>query len=110
MSEDERNEINKIQKMRSRPKIIHARNYEEAMFIYEKYKDFILCVISDVEFDRNGTLDKEAGLRFIRHVKKQTGPFDLPIILQSADVKMRWKPRSWAFRFSINIAINCLPN
>lgn len=99
LSEDERNEINKIQKMRSRPKIIHARNYEEAMFIYEKYKDFILCVISDVEFDRNGTLDKEAGLRFIRHVKKQTGPFDLPIILQSADVKNEMEAKKLGVSF-----------
>ena len=32
------NEINKISKMRSRPKILHASNYEDAMYFFEKYK------------------------------------------------------------------------
>jgi hypothetical protein len=83
LSDTERNEINKISKMRSRPKVLHARNYEDAMFIYEKYKDFLLCVISDVEFDRNGKLDKSAGIKFVKYVKKQA--VTLPIILQSSD-------------------------
>jgi hypothetical protein len=54
------------------------------MFIYEKYKDFLLCVISDVEFDHNGEPDKLAGIRFIKYLKKQT--LTLPIILQSSDI------------------------
>ncbi len=83
LPEVEKNEIDKISKMRSRPKILHARNYEDAMFVFEKYKDFLLCVISDVEFDRNGELDKTAGVRFIKYIKKQT--LTLPIILQSSD-------------------------
>lgn len=84
LEEEERNEINKISKMRSRPKIIHARNYEEAMFVAEKYKDFLLCVISDVEFDRNGTLDKAAGIDFINYIKKNHLQ-SFPIVLQSSD-------------------------
>ena len=84
LNDSERNEINKISKMRSRPKILHARNYEDAIFIYEKYKDFLLCVISDIEFDRNGTLDKSAGIRFIKYIKQKS--LTLPIILQSSDL------------------------
>ena len=83
LGEEQRNEINKISKMRSRPKILHARNYEEANFYAEKYKDFLLCVISDVEFDRKGKLDKMAGIDFIKHVRKYAP--SLPVILQSAD-------------------------
>lgn len=79
------NEIDKISRMRSRPKILHAANYEDAMFIYEKYKDFLLCVVTDAEFERNGTLDKQAGIKFIRHVQRQM--LSLPIILQSSDTE-----------------------
>ena len=81
--EEDRNEINKISKMRQRPKILHARNYEDAMYFYEKYKDFLLCVISDVEFERNGTSDPLAGYSLVRHMLEKMPT--LPIVLQSAD-------------------------
>ncbi len=81
--EVERNEINKISKMRQRPKILHARNYEDAMYIFEKYKDYLLCVISDVEFDRNGTSDPQAGIKLVGYILQQLPT--LPAILQSAE-------------------------
>jgi hypothetical protein len=81
----ERNELDKISKMRSRPKILMANNYEEAAYLFNKYKDFILCVISDVEFEHNGVVDKNAGIRFIRYAKKQIKY--LPTILQSSETK-----------------------
>lgn len=84
---EERNEINKISKMRQRPKILHARNYEDAMYIYEKYKDYLLCVISDVEFDRNGTADPMAGYSLLKYMLGQMPT--LPAILQSADPRNR---------------------
>jgi hypothetical protein len=84
---EERNEINKISKMRQRPKILHARNYEDAMYIYEKYKDYLLCVISDVEFERNGATDPMAGYSLLKYMLKNK-PM-LPTILQSADPRNR---------------------
>ncbi len=83
LPEVEKNELDKICKMRSRPKILHARNYEDAMSIFEKYKDFMLCVISDVEFERDGKMDKRAGIKFIKYLKSHI--FNLPIILQSSE-------------------------
>lgn len=83
LPEVEKNEIDKICKMRSRPKILHARNYEEAISIFNKYKDFMLCVISDVEFGRAGKMDKDAGVRLIKYV--QTHISNLPVILQSSE-------------------------
>ncbi|MBN1187392.1 MAG: hypothetical protein JXB49_34265 [Bacteroidales bacterium] len=80
-----RNELDKISKMRSRPKILLARNYEDALYIFNKYKDYLLCVISDVEFDRNGKQDCMAGLKFIEFVRSHI--INLPIILQSSDIK-----------------------
>jgi hypothetical protein len=69
--------------MRSRPKILLARNYDEAVAIFNKYKDFMLCVISDVEFERAGKTDKRAGVKFIKYAKSHI--IDLPVILQSSD-------------------------
>lgn len=83
LPEVEKNELDKICKMRSRPKILLARNYEEAIAIFNKYKDFMLCVISDVEFERAGKMDKKAGIRFIKYVKSHLS--NLPIILQSSE-------------------------
>lgn len=85
--EVERNEINKISKMRQRPKILHARNYEDAMYIFEKYKDYLLCVISDVEFDRNGSADPQAGVKLVKYIMQQLPT--LPAILQSAEPSNR---------------------
>ncbi len=85
LPEVEKNELDKICKMRSRPKILLARNYEEAIAIFNKYKDFLLCVISDVEFDRGGKMDKNAGVTFIKYVKSHISK--LPIILQSSETR-----------------------
>lgn len=83
LPEVEKNELDKISRMRSRPKILHARNYEEATAIFNKYHDFMLCVISDVEFERGGKMDKDAGVKFIRYVKSHISK--LPIVLQSSE-------------------------
>ncbi|HBL76715.1 MAG TPA: hypothetical protein DD458_15930 [Prolixibacteraceae bacterium] len=83
LPEVEKNEIDKICKMRSRPKILLARNYEDAIYIFNKYKDFMLCVISDVEFERSGKMDKNAGVRFIKYVQSHIS--NLPVILQSSE-------------------------
>jgi hypothetical protein len=85
LPEVEKNELDKISKMRSRPKILLARNYDDAVYIFEKYKDFLLCVISDVEFERDGKMDKKAGIKFIQYIQSQV--LNLPIILQSSDKK-----------------------
>ncbi|MBN1768691.1 MAG: hypothetical protein JXR50_04995 [Prolixibacteraceae bacterium] len=83
LPEVEKNELDKICRMRSRPKVLLARNYEEAMSIFSNYKDFMLCVISDVEFERAGKIDKEAGIKFIKHVRDKI--HNLPVILQSSE-------------------------
>ncbi len=85
LPEVEKNELDKISKMRSRPKILLAKNYEDAVSIFNKYKDYLLCLISDVEFETSGQLDKDAGEKFIHYVRSQAS--NLPIILQSTDLK-----------------------
>jgi CheY-like chemotaxis protein len=71
----------KFLRMRARPKILLCKNYEEAWDYFSKYKDFILGIISDVDFSHNGKEDPEAGLQFAKRVKEEFA--DIPILLQS---------------------------
>ncbi len=77
------NEHRKMLRMRGRPKILLARNYEEAKALYRKYKKNVLGIISDTKFPRNGVLDEDAGIRFFKKVTKDNK--QLPLLLQSSD-------------------------
>lgn len=70
-------------RMRGRPKILLARNYEEAKEIYRKYNHNMLGLISDMSFNREGVKDKLAGSRFCKRVRNNDPV--LPIILNSSD-------------------------
>ncbi len=76
-------ELFKVLKLRARPKILLASNYEEAMDVFNKYKDYMLCLISDVKFARKGAMDERAGFELVKEVRSKLK--DLPIILQSSD-------------------------
>lgn len=77
------NEHQKMLRMRGRPKIFLATDFEEAFRIYETYKENLLGIISDVSYNRNGKMDKRAGIKLCELVKAND-PF-LPILLQSSD-------------------------
>ena len=78
-------ELYKVLKLRGRPKILLASTYEEAVDIFNRYREYILCVISDVSFPRKGKRDPSAGVDLIRYVKSQID--NLPTMLQSADTE-----------------------
>ena len=81
------NEHEQMLRMRGRPKVMLARNYEEAMALYEKYSDHMLGVISDVSFMHNGEKDQSAGLKFARELHARD-PY-LPIIIESTQSDLR---------------------
>ena len=92
------------QRKRGRPKVVLATNYEEAMQIYEKYKENTLGVISDTRFPMHtpaGRLshveegDPEAGLKLLREIRKKDEY--VPLILESSEVQNREK--AWAEGF-----------
>ena len=84
-------------RMRGRPKVVLARNYEEAMALYERYSDNVLGVISDVRFPIHGKKDSEAGLKLMREIR-QHDPY-LPLILESSESENRAKAEAEGFRF-----------
>ena len=76
-------ELYKVLKLRGRPKIILASTFEEAMDLFNRFREYVLCVISDARFPRNGKIDPMAGVELIKYAKGQID--NLPAILQSAD-------------------------
>ncbi len=72
-------------RMRGRPKILLARNYEEAWQIYTRYQNNILGIISDVSFTQHDKKNKHAGIALCRQIK---GVDKLvPYILQSSEAE-----------------------
>lgn len=76
-------ELYKLLKMRARPKILLASSFEEAVNMFNEYKDNLLCLISDVKFEKDGKLDDQAGLSLLSYAKSEIP--DLPAVLQSSD-------------------------
>ncbi len=81
------NEHQKMLRMRGRPKILLANNFEEAITYYHKYKNNLLGIISDMSYERNGIHDKLAGAKFCEMVKKDD--IYMPILLQSSDMGIK---------------------
>ncbi len=77
------NEHEQMLRMRGRPKVILARDYEEAVAMYAKYGSNMLGVITDVSFRRDGIKDPEAGLRLAAYLNS-LDPY-LPIIVESTE-------------------------
>lgn len=75
----------KALRFRTRPKILLASTYEEAISIIAKYKENLLCLITDVNFKRNGQEDPKAGFILASYIREYLG--DLPVVIQSADME-----------------------
>ena len=82
-------------RMRGRPKIVLARNYEEAWQLYSRYRQHTLGVISDCRFPREGQTDELAGYKLLSAMRA-SDPF-LPLIMQSSETeKSVWAQRCGA--------------
>lgn len=77
------NQHEQMLRMRGRPKVMLARNYEEAMELYERYGQHMLGVISDVSFMKGGVKDSLAGIKLAKFLRSQD-PY-LPIIIESSE-------------------------
>ncbi|MBT8075399.1 MAG: histidine kinase [Gammaproteobacteria bacterium] len=77
------NSANRLLRMRARPKILLAENFEDALSLFHKYKKFLLGVISDIQFSKDGRIDETAGIQLAAVIKEEIS--DLPVLLQSSD-------------------------
>ncbi|MFW6330557.1 MAG: DUF5752 family protein [Gemmatimonadota bacterium] len=72
----------KLLRMRARPKILLASDYEEARAYIGRYREDILGVFSDIEFPREGRLEPAAGIGLAAEIRSARP--DVPIALQSS--------------------------
>ncbi len=77
----------KMLKMRGRPKILLATNYEDAISLYEKYKYNVLGIISDISYKKDGKHKDDAGLDLCKIIKNDDS--NMPFLLQSSDIKFK---------------------
>ncbi len=86
-------ELYKVLKLRARPKILLTSNWENAIAVFDNYRDNLLCVISDMAFPKNDTMHEKAGFELIQHIKTHLP--NLPTVLQSSD------PESAKYAFTL---------
>lgn len=105
------NRHNATLRMRGRPKVVLARTYEEAMELYERYKDNCLGVISDVRFPMKTTVqseaagagsatvekDAEAGFKLLEAIRAEDEY--LPLIMESSESDNRERAEREGFKF-----------
>jgi len=64
-------ELYRILRLKARPKLLLASTYEEAVYIFNKYKDCLLCLISDVKFKKGRRLNETAGFSLVKTVQER---------------------------------------
>jgi CheY-like chemotaxis protein len=82
------NRMQRLLRLRARPKILVAETFEQGMELYQRYREYIFGVIADVSFLREGRPDPLAGIEFIRQIKRDNP--DVPALLQSSDPGNRY--------------------
>ena len=85
--EESLNDEHRILRMRARPKILVAQNYEEAVDLYQRYKPYLLGIFSDVRFPKNGKMDDDAGFKLLSMIRKDSP--DLPLLNFSSEESNR---------------------
>ena len=93
--EESVNEQEKMLRKRARPKILLAETYEDAVGIYRQYREYILGVITDVAYPRNGEKDENAGFHLISSIDP-----DIPVLVQSTQVDKREKAEEFGVSFA----------
>ena len=90
------NVAHKLVRMQARPKILLASNFEDAAQLVEEYRDYLIGLVSDVEFPKEDKLSPEAGFELARLMKALVP--DVPVVLQTSRTEFR--PRAQAEGYS----------
>ncbi len=89
----------KLLRMRARPKILLASDYEEAWAYFTRYREDVLGVISDIEFPRGGERATDAGASLAARIREARP--DLPIVLHSSYPENRKQAAQIGARFML---------
>ncbi|MGB9747180.1 MAG: PEP/pyruvate-binding domain-containing protein [Bacteroidales bacterium] len=80
------NEHQKMLRMRGRPKILLANNYDDALALYNKFKFNLLGIISDVSFRKSRNRDPETREGFLLCKTVHAEDPNIPFLFQSSDI------------------------
>jgi hypothetical protein len=83
-------------RMQARPKILLSSNFEDAAQLVEEYRDYLIGLVSDVEFPWEAKPSPEAGFELARLMKALVP--DVPVVLQTSRTEFR--PRAQAAGYS----------
>jgi DNA-binding NarL/FixJ family response regulator len=83
------NEEHRLLKMRARPKVLIAEDYEQALALYNRYEAYILGIISDTRFPRKGRMTDDAGFQLLSRIHAAVP--HLPLLLMSSQPANRAK-------------------
>ncbi len=101
------NEHQRMLRMRGRPKILLATNYDQAVQLYDKYKDVLLGVITDMSYPREGKKDEFAGIKLCKKIKEDDKL--MPLLLQSSDERNRERAKEIQVGFICKNSKTLLP-
>ena len=76
------NEHQRMLKMRGRPKILLANNYNDALTLYKRHKYNVLGVISDISYKKDNVVDENAGIELCKVVMADDDK--VPFLIQSS--------------------------
>jgi len=76
------NEHQRMLKMRGRPKILLANNYNDALALYKRYKYNVLGLISDISYKKDNVVDENAGIELCKVVMADDDK--VPFLIQSS--------------------------
>lgn len=77
------NDQHRLMRMRARPRILLAHDYESASALAKKYADHLFALITDVTYPQNGKRRLDAGIALSEELRKRHP--NLPVLLQSSD-------------------------
>ncbi|OPL18233.1 MAG: hypothetical protein AVO35_06935 [Candidatus Aegiribacteria sp. MLS_C] len=77
------NQMQKLMRMRARPKILHADDYEGGLQLYRSFRENLLGVILDVRFRKDGVEYPRAGFQLAEEIR--SGSPECPILFQSSE-------------------------
>ena len=94
---EEMNDTHKYWRMRTRPKVLLARNWAEALELGETYKEALIGIVSDISFAKDGKVDYRAGFSLIERFRVMG--ISVPVLFQSSDNSLAVEAEKYGARF-----------
>ncbi|MCA9605258.1 MAG: hypothetical protein KC619_06675 [Myxococcales bacterium] len=84
---DGANPHHRLLRMRARPRVLLANDYEEALALGRRHAEHLLAVITDMRFERDGLEDPRAGVALTQALRNLVP--ELPVLLVSEETAAR---------------------